>query len=146
MTVADTSTEDLLDRLEASAVDGRAHNIRYRQNQIHLLHAYLRKNAEAFCLAISKDEEINLDEAELEYFLTMTTVKEIYEQLDFEQSLAKEYAATKLENNTTRRAPYGIVLVRPGTYTRLYSIIAPLAAAIGAGNCVLFEVCSTFRS
>lgn len=141
MAYPDSAAKDnLLERLDAAAVDGRARNVRYRQDQLHLLHRFLKEHADDICRAMCADEDCLREDAELEFYLSMTTVEEIYQQLNFEENLDKEYAVTKQENNIGRRMPYGLVLIRPGTFTRMYSIFSALAAAMGAGNCVVIEV------
>lgn len=130
----------ILDRIAAASVDGRCRNVRYRQNQLHLLHAYLRSNIDDICSAIRQDSDNTEAEVLSEYYLALSSVSQVYDQLNFEDSLKGEYRITAGKNDDQKRVPYGIVVIRPGEYCRFFSIIAPLAAAVAAGNCVLLEV------
>jgi hypothetical protein len=77
---------------------------------------------------------------EAEFFLTMDAVRHFYESLDFQTELEQEYRLAHGKDNENRRVGAGLVIIRPTSHTRLYSIISPLAASISAGNCVLVEV------
>lgn len=134
-----------MDRLRAAVIDSRAENVRYRQNELQSLHQALRENADRLRLAITQDShgdqstEASL-EAEAEYFLTMSAVREFYASLKFEQSIRDEYLLANATDNSSRRVGKGLVVIKPTSHTRLYSIICPIAAAITAGNCVCLEV------
>jgi acyl-CoA reductase-like NAD-dependent aldehyde dehydrogenase len=133
-----------LEQLRAAVIDGRTENVRYRQNELQRLHSSLRENATTIIAAISKDAEAispNIRfESEAEYWLAMDGVERQFESLDFEASLKQEYLITTGASNKDRRVGKGLVLIRPSTHTRFYSIIIPLATAITAGNCVALEV------
>lgn len=70
----------------------------------------------------------------------MDVLRQSYDSLDFEKELKEEYSITNGDDNLSRRVGVGIVLIRPTSHTRLYSVVAPVCAAIAAGNCVLLEV------
>ena len=114
--------------------------MRYRQNEFRKLHSILAENADAFAEAITKDTQGTSSEIETEIFLTMDILRQSYDSLDFEKELKEEYSITNGEDNLSRRVGVGIVLIRPTSHTRLYSVLAPVCAAIAAGNCVLLEV------
>ena len=71
----------------------------------------------------------------------MNAVRHYYDSLDFEQELEKEYHVANGKNSEERRVGFGMVVIRPTSHTKLYSIVVPLAAALSAGNCVVVEVC-----
>lgn len=131
-----------VERLRDSVTDGRTENIRYRQNQLQSLHAALRSEADALCGALAQDARASSAEVETEFYLTMDAVRHFYDALDFDAEHKQEYLpVTEGRDNATRRVGVGLVVIRPTTHTRLYSIVTPLAAAISAGNCVILEVC-----
>lgn len=133
-----------MDRLRAAVIDGRSENIRYRQNQLQSLHAALQSKADNICSAILQDYPAGIHseaEVEAEYCHTMSAVKQFYASLDFEQSLKDEYLLANEKDNTSRRVGKGLVILRPTTHTRFYSIVCPIAAAVAAGNCICLEVC-----
>ena len=132
-----------IERLQDSVVDGRAENIRYRQNQLQSLHASLRDEAGGICAALAKDAQSSSADVEVEYYLAMDAVRHFYDSLNFAEEHSKEYAVTHGKDNATRRLGAGLVVIRPTSHTRFYSIITPLAAAISAGNCVVVEVGGT---
>jgi acyl-CoA reductase-like NAD-dependent aldehyde dehydrogenase len=129
-----------LQQLRASVADGRAQNSRFKQKQLLSLHVELQAQADAICTAISEDTQNSAAEIETEFYLTMTALRHFYESIDFAQDLKEEYLITKGVDYASRRVGSGLVVLRPATYTRLFSIIVPIAAAIAAGNCILLEV------
>jgi acyl-CoA reductase-like NAD-dependent aldehyde dehydrogenase len=139
----DKMTSDVntaLETLRASVVEGRAENVRYRQNELYSLHCVLRENVDQLCEAIAKDYAGSSMKAETEFFLTMNAVRTSYENLDFDKSITEEYSVKFKKDNSERRAALGLVAIRPTRHTRFYSVITPLVAALEAGNCVIVEV------
>ncbi|KAK7910841.1 hypothetical protein PG985_013322 [Apiospora marii] len=132
-----------IERLQDAVTDGRAENIRYRQNQLQSLHARLREEAGSICAALAKDAQSSSAEVEAEYYLAMDAVRHFYDSLNFNEEHEKEYAVTHGKDNATRRLGAGLVVIRPTSHTRFYSIVTPLAAAISAGNCVIVELQDT---
>ncbi|KAK8855267.1 Aldehyde/histidinol dehydrogenase [Apiospora arundinis] len=132
-----------IERLQDAVIDGRAENIRYRQNQLQSLHASLREEAGGICAALAKDAQSSSAEVEAEYYLAMDAVRHFYDSLNFAEEHEKEYAVTHGKDNATRRLGAGLVVIRPTSHTRFYSIVTPLAAAISAGNCVIVELQDT---
>lgn len=133
---------DRIQHLQESVIDGRTENVRYRQNQLQALHEALRNNADLIRNAIAKDAKLQSSnaEVEVEYYLSMNAVKHFYDGLNFEASIKQEYLIANGVDNAERRTGYGLVILRPTTHTRLYSIVCPLAAALAAGNSVVLEV------
>lgn len=126
--------------LRGAVTECRFENVRYRQDQFHALHAALRENSDAICQAISKDSRCTAADAETEFFLAMDAVQKSYESLKFEEALEQEYLVTKGKNNTGRRAGVGLIAIQPQLHSRFYSVVAPVAAALAAGNCILLEL------
>lgn len=145
MSSSSSDTTLAIERLQDAVTDGRAENIRYRQNQLQSLHSSLREEAGGLCAALAKDAHSSSSaEVEAEYYLAMDAVRHFYDSLDFDEEHEKEYAVTRSKDNATRRLGAGLVVIRPTSHTRFYSIITPLAAAISAGNCVIVEVSGVF--
>ena len=71
--------------LQSSVTEGRAENVRHRQNELYSLHSALRENSERICNAIVKDFAGSRERAETEFFLTMDAVRISYEKLDFDK-------------------------------------------------------------
>ncbi|KFY88807.1 hypothetical protein V498_06667 [Pseudogymnoascus sp. VKM F-4517 (FW-2822)] len=136
---------DPIHRLQESVIDGRTENVRYRQNQLQSLHAALCSSADLICNSIAEDTQIKSSDAEVEteYYLSTNAVKHFYEGLGFEKSISDEYLIATGFDNPQRKLGYGLVIIRPTTHTRLYSIVCPLAAALAAGNIVVIELPDT---
>lgn len=129
-----------MDNLLGAVIDGRTDNIRYRQNELHRLHTSLGDKASLICAAITADISSTAVEAETEFFLAMDSIRKSYYTLDFDRSIKDEYLVTTGEDNPERSKGVGLVTIRPTSHSKFYSVVAPLAAAIAAGNCVLLEV------
>ncbi|KAJ4388997.1 hypothetical protein N0V93_006459 [Gnomoniopsis smithogilvyi] len=137
------SDEAAIERLQMSAVDGRAENGRFRQDQLFSLHQTLREEAGKICAALQADSDSSAAEVEIEFYLAMEAIKHFYDTLNFEKDLKDEYSVAHGKDNLNRRVGLGVVVIRPTSYTRFYSIVTPLAAAIAAGNCVLLDLSTT---
>ncbi|TVY84409.1 Aldehyde dehydrogenase family 3 member B2, partial [Lachnellula suecica] len=133
------SLQNGIDTLRATVIEGRTESVRHRQNELHSMYSALLENSNLIRDAISKDSEVSAAEANREYLLAMDASVKIYETLDFDQSITNEYSIKECRDNQMRRIGAGIVLIRPTTHTRFYSLITPLVAAIAAGNCTLLE-------
>lgn len=136
------SDEAAIERLQMSAVDGRAENGRFRQGQLQSLHRALREEAGKICAALQADSGSSTAEVETEFYLAMEAIRHFYDSLDFDTDLKDEYSVAHGKDNSNRRVGLGVVIIKPTSHTRLYSIVTPLAAAIAAGNCVLLDVSS----
>ncbi|KAK1984356.1 Aldehyde/histidinol dehydrogenase [Colletotrichum cereale] len=132
----DSAIENLLD----TVVDGRAEGIRFRQDNLLSLHNELRKESSALTAAQEKDTGASKAEIEAEHFLALEAVRHFYESLDFAKELETEYLVAHGKDNANRRTGAGLVIIRPTTYTRLFSILSPLAAALAAGSVVALEL------
>ncbi|KUI71133.1 Aldehyde dehydrogenase, dimeric NADP-preferring [Cytospora mali] len=134
-----------IERLQMSVVDGRTENGRYRQYQLQALHKSLREEAGDICSALLADSRSPSAEVETEYYLAMNAVRHFYDSLDFEGELKEEYSVVHGKDNLSRRVGVGMVVIKPTSHTRFYSIVTPLAAAIAAGNCIILELPDNVR-
>ena len=144
-----TSSSDLqssIDQLKACVIDRRSDNIRYRQNELYGLYVDLQSHWDELCSAVRRDTSCSTEEAELECYLALDSVRQSYEGLDFEKSLKDEYLVKTGSDFLNKRAPHGLLIILPTTHTRLYSILTTVAAAKAAGNCVLLQVSCWFDS
>lgn len=128
------------ERIQAAAVDGRAHNIFYRQQQLESLCRILLENAERIRQAITSDTGNTLSEVVAEFHLTLTAVRSNYAALQPKKSHEEEYAVANGKDAPSSTSPVGIVCIEPNMHTLFYSTIVPLSAAIAAGNCVVVVV------
>ena len=129
--------------LQAAAIDGRTHSIYYRQHQLEALHQALLDHSSEIKQAIAADTEHTSSEIAIEIHLTLQALKTSYETLQPDQNLADEYLIASGKNAPENRVPVGIAYIEPCTHTLLYSVVAPLSAAIAAGNCVIVLVSPT---
>lgn len=129
-----------LQAVREAAIDGRIHNVIYRQLQLESLQKTLFEHADAIKQAISKDSCHGDNETAIEYLLAMKNLTAHYQSLDFKSTLKDEYAILKGEDREGRQEPFGIVYIVPTNYTLFYSVIVAVSAAIAAGNCVVIEV------
>jgi acyl-CoA reductase-like NAD-dependent aldehyde dehydrogenase len=136
----DRSHEERLRQIRAAAVDGRAESIRYRQNQLRCLHSTLQGQYDALTQCVQKDGQLSATEAETELYLAVAAVANAYDSLSLSSDLEQEYSIANGKDNASRRVGAGLVIIRPTTHTRVFSILSPLATAISTGNCVVIEV------
>lgn len=127
-------------RLQISVLERRAQSTLHKQAQIRQLFSALNSSASAIKLAIQLDSGIQPREAELEFVLALTELRELYGALDIANELDNQRRISDDKDNLERVNPHGIVYVVPGTLSLFYSSVSPLAAAIAAGNCVVLEV------
>lgn len=126
--------------IESAATDGRARAPRYIQRQLANLHKAITTNAKQIQDVIVVDTNVRSQEAQLEIYLAVSTVKDLYDSFSVEEALSKEYQVARGEDWRDRNDAVGVVYLRPQSHTLLYSIVSPLANAIAAGNCVVIEV------
>jgi acyl-CoA reductase-like NAD-dependent aldehyde dehydrogenase len=132
--------DEQLETLRGAVADGRTRNVRYRQNELHNLHAALRGSRTEITKAIALDSSSFIEVADTEFFLAMDSISQAYNTLNFDQLMKEEYNVKYGKDNLNRVVEFGLVVLRPTTHSRFYSIVTPLAAAIAAGNTVLLEV------
>jgi hypothetical protein len=109
---------DSFAELRAAAIDGRTHNIYYRQHQLEALHKALLDHATEIKEAIAAD----------------------YETLQPTKAHAEEYLLASGNDAPASKIPAGIAYIEPCTHTLFFSVIAPLGAAVAAGSCAIVLV------
>ncbi|PSK48599.1 ATP synthase subunit alpha, mitochondrial [Elsinoe australis] len=133
--------------IKAAAIDGRAQPIFYRLSQLQKLRDTLVEQANQIQDAIKSDSGITSAEAKIEYSLAVETVRTRYTELaDFEKVLEQEYSVAKGKDDPSRRHGVGTALIKPSSHSLFYSTIAPLAAAIAAGNVVIIQFENSTRT
>ncbi|KAM0189270.1 hypothetical protein ACHAPC_003280 [Botrytis cinerea] len=136
-----------IDNLRAAVIDGRFDNVRYRQNQLQSLHKVLRNNVDKITSAISEDLFGHARKTDAEvlcvFYLASDVIRRSYQTLKFKESISNEYKVANGSDFLSRKIGKGLVVIRPTTHTRFYSIICPIAIAIAAGNCVCLELGET---
>jgi len=131
---------ELFPRLRAAAIDGRAHNVFYRQVQLERLSQALTNNASKLRDAIATDYGHSPAEVAVELNLAISAIRRDYATLEPKAAHQEEYLIASGEDAPNSRRPAGIVYIEPCTHTLLYSVVTPLSAAIAAGNCVVVLV------
>ncbi|THW04486.1 aldehyde dehydrogenase PutA [Aureobasidium pullulans] len=125
--------------IESAAVDGRARTPRFIQRQLANLHKAITTNAKIIQDAIVADTGAKLREAQLEIHLSISVVKELYDNFSVEEALSQEYRVARGQDWCDRNDAVGTIYLRPQSQNLVYSIVSPLANAIAAGNCVVIE-------
>jgi acyl-CoA reductase-like NAD-dependent aldehyde dehydrogenase len=126
--------------IRAAAIDGRAHNPFYRKDQLRSLHGVLADNSVQIQDAIAKDTSHQPAEVKVEYWLALRAIAEAYNSIDPAKDLEEEYSVAKGHDDTTSREPVGIVLIEPSSHAFFYCLVAALAPALAAGNCIIVHV------
>jgi acyl-CoA reductase-like NAD-dependent aldehyde dehydrogenase len=134
------ASDRLYNELLATAFDGRGRNARYRQSQLFFLQNRLKTDLQKLRTAIKQDTSSADENIEAELAMSLDGIRRLYQDIDFEQSIQEEFRITRKKDNTERRIPYGVVVLKPTLHTRYFSIISALAAAFAAGNVVLLEI------
>ncbi|KAK0937098.1 hypothetical protein LTR29_011307 [Friedmanniomyces endolithicus] len=137
---------ELFPRLRAAAIDGRAHNVFYRQVQLERLCQALISNASKLRDAIATDYGHSPAEITVELNLANSAIRRDYATLEPKAAHQEEYLIASGEDAPNSRRPAGIVYIEPCTHTLLYSVVAPLSAAIAAGNCVVVLLENNLRA
>ncbi|KAF5870410.1 putative aldehyde dehydrogenase protein [Botrytis fragariae] len=136
-----------IENLRASVIDGRFDNVRYRQNELQSLHKVLRNNVDRLTSAISEDFFGHVRKIDTEvlcvFYLASDVIRRSYQTLNFKESISNEYKVANGIDFLSRKIGKGLVVIRPTTHTRFYSVICPIAIAIAAGNCVCLELGDT---
>ena len=131
---------DNFERIRASAIDGRAHNVFYRQQQIERLCRTILEHAEDIRKAIVSDFGHTESEATVEFSLTLSAIRNNYAALQPKKAHEDEYAVANGKDAPENQEPPGIVYIEPTAHSLFYSTLVPLSAALAAGNCVIVLV------
>jgi acyl-CoA reductase-like NAD-dependent aldehyde dehydrogenase len=127
-------------RIAISNLEGRAQSTHYRQSQLHRLQTELTKSKDEIKAAIRADVGHTSLEADVEYTLVLSELREHYETLNPKNELAATRQVELGNDNLNRSKTTSIVYIVPSTHTLLYSVLSPVCAAIAVGNCVIVEV------
>lgn len=131
---------DSFAELRAAAIDGRTHNTYYRQHQLEALHQAILNHASEIREAIASDYDHSPAEVAVEINLALSALKQNYETLKPAKAHSEEYLIASGNDAPATRVPAGIAYIEPCTHTLFFSVIAPLSAAIAAGNCAIVLV------
>ncbi|KAF4339635.1 aldehyde dehydrogenase family 3 member B1 [Fusarium beomiforme] len=131
--------------IRSAAIDGRLHNPFYRKDQLRNLHGALADKAVQIQDAITKDTKHQPAEVKVEYWLALQAIAEAHESLDPVKAIDEEYAVTKGHDDTAAREPIGIVVIEPSYHAFFYGLIAALAPALAAGNCIVIQAQNSLR-
>ncbi|OJJ85012.1 uncharacterized protein ASPGLDRAFT_34663 [Aspergillus glaucus CBS 516.65] len=115
-------------KIVAASIDGRVHNVRYRQDQFHRLQSAILRDLEEIKHSISQEFSRSAQEVQVEICLALKD---------------NEYLVANGHGNIDRRRGAGIVYILPTRHTLFYSVIAALSAALAAGNCIILELPQT---
>ncbi|KAH9868345.1 hypothetical protein J1614_007417 [Plenodomus biglobosus] len=133
--------------LQATALSARCHNAFFRKKQLKALHDVLRYNSSAVRDAIKQDVRVSDEEAIIEVALTLNIVKEHYGAIDEKKELEHEYRIANSKDASDKREPWGAVYIEPQqNHTPFFAVIAPLTAALAAGNCVALKLENNLRA
>lgn len=128
-------------QIRASAIDGRALNVYYRQRQLERLHDAIAKAFPEILKAVEAEYDHTPAEAAIEMYLAMQALKSDYVSLQPKQAHHDEYLIASGKNAGSNRKPVGVVYIEPcSRHTLFYSVIVPLSSAMAAGNCVIVLV------
>lgn len=127
-------------RVQAAAIDGRFDTIYHRQVELESLCKALIDNVNEIKQAIAADSGHTPAEVAVEYHRALSAVKRDYATLEPVKAHEQEYLIANGKDASHRRTPAGVVYIEPTTHTLFYSTIAPLSAALAAGNTVIVLV------
>ncbi|KAF5969541.1 aldehyde dehydrogenase family 3 member B1 [Fusarium coicis] len=131
--------------IRSAAIDGRLHNPFYRKDQLRNLHTALADKAMQIQDAIAKDTKHQPAEVKVEYWLALQAIAEAHESLDPVKETEVEYAVTKGHDDINCREPIGVVVIEPAYHAFFYGLIAALAPALVAGNCIIVQAQNSLR-
>ncbi|KAF5675988.1 hypothetical protein FCIRC_7219 [Fusarium circinatum] len=122
----------------AAWTEGRLENVLQRQKELALLHANIKSTSsnliKAICDGWATDLQTSKASAADEVQLALDSIKQLYDDLDFPSTLAKEKHVRKGASSSRNLIALGPVLIDPSPYSPFLSVIAPLAAAVASGS------------
>lgn len=133
-------------RVQAAAIDGRFDTIYHRQVELESLCKALIDNVNEIKQAIAADSGHTPAEVAVEYHRALLAVKRDYATLEPVKAHEQEYLIANGKDASDRRTPAGVVYIEPTTHTLFYSTIAPLSAALAAGNTVIVLLENNLRA
>jgi len=127
--------------LQATALTARCHNGFFRKKQLKALHDALRENSSAIKDAIGQDTHVSDEEAATEVALALNIVKAHHGAIEVQKEIEREYLIANGKDAADKREPWGVVSIKPHQHhTPFFAVVAPLSAALAAGNCVALTV------
>ena len=114
--------------------DGRARDLRFRQNQFHSLHRWITTHAGSIEAAARNDDRVSDLQTKFMVSLTLRDLKKNYEELNLKQALQAEYSVKNGRNNAYGSIPEDLIYIIPERYTPFYSVLTALFACIAAGS------------
>ena len=127
-------------RIAISHVEGQAQAIHYRKTQLHRLQTELVRSKDEIKATIKADVGHTSHEADFEYILVLSELRQHFEGLNPKDELAATRQIELGHDSFGRSKSTGVVYIVPSTHTLLYSVLSPVCSAIAAGNCVIVEV------
>lgn len=126
--------------LHATVTDGRLASPFYRRDQLRQLHEAILKRKDEILDAIRRDSGSTPAEALVEFYLTLSLLKQYYDSVVPQKELEGEYRIANGKDAADARDGTGMVYLEPAAHTFFYSVLVPLCAAVAAGNCVVVLV------
>lgn len=120
--------------------DGRAQDVRFRQNQFHSLHRWIISHVSELEAAIRSDSGFSNVQARFVISSTLQNLRRNYDTLDLKKALQSEYSVKLGHNSENGSVPEDLVYIIPERYTLFNSVFVALFACIAAGSCCLIEV------
>lgn len=127
-------------RLQAAVIDGRAHNVFFRQTQLERLYKGLLAKEGVLREAMVSDVKYTPSEAIAILHVSLKAVRDAYISLQPPDVQDREYRIANNKDAPDNLVPFGLVYIEPESHTLLYSVCSALSSAIAAGNCVALLV------
>jgi acyl-CoA reductase-like NAD-dependent aldehyde dehydrogenase len=127
-------------RVEAGAIEGRARNLRSRQQQLQSLFDHLTARSDELAQAIKTETPCLLHEAQVAVAAMLLELRKHYDRLDLKAELTTEYKSKKGHSCPERRIATRIVYIIPDSAFLAFSVFTALCAVIEAGSCCVVEV------
>jgi acyl-CoA reductase-like NAD-dependent aldehyde dehydrogenase len=136
--VSEEVTPESLRRISIAVIEGTARSIRHQQQQLNLLYDRLLKSRVELVDALQHDLSLTEAEAVFEHSIVLHEIRICYNGINLVSENEKARKLERGEDNGNHAVPYGIVYIIPSP--GMHTILSPLVAGIGAGNCVILEV------
>ncbi|KAH7134861.1 Aldehyde/histidinol dehydrogenase [Dendryphion nanum] len=128
------SAQDILERVDIAWIEGRLENVLERQKQLAALHQQIEQRFENIVIALQQDLRRTKESATAEVVIALNAINALYEQLNFQELLAKERRLKNGGDVVSFLVPLGKTLVVQLGSCPVISTLCPLAAALAAGN------------
>ncbi|GAA5854254.1 hypothetical protein JCM9279_005098 [Rhodotorula babjevae] len=121
--------------VHAAALDGSVAFPRFALDQLVKLYNVISEQRNRLQDALVRDTGVTPVEAQCELALTLALVKRTVDEADYDQQKVKKETALKRDGQIEKGK--GVVVVMGSAAAPIYSLVAPLATAIAAGNAVV---------